>query len=77
MPLDDWAAERGIEPDTSITIGQWLEERPDVREEVIQGWKRGYQANVITDYLTEKHGSPFKLPAVRGWLVVVCGGRGR
>ena len=77
MPLETFAADRGIKPEHPLTMGQWFEERPDVRDEVIAGWKAGYGIRVIADYLQSEHECPFAMQSVRGWLVVVAGGRGR
>lgn len=77
MPLEAWADERGIQPDQQMTVGRWFEEHPDIRDEIVEGWKRGYSVKTIADYLAQEHECPFTMPSIRGWLVVIAGARGR
>lgn len=76
MTLDQWADDHGHAPHQP-TIGQWLTERPDLREEIIDGWRRGYTAQTIASYLQDKHDCPYNMPSIRGYLVVIAGARGR
>jgi len=76
MTLDQWADDHGHAPHQP-TIGQWLTERPDLREEIIDGWRRGYTAATIASYLQDKHDCPYNMPSIRGYLVVIAGARGR
>ena len=76
MPLDAFAADRGVTPEIPMTVGRWLEEHPDVRDEIIEGWKKGFPVSVISSYLQEEHDCPFTMPSIRGWLVVIAGARG-
>jgi hypothetical protein len=75
MTLDQWADDHGHTPGQP-SIGQWLDERPELRDEIIDGWKRGYSARTLTDYLQQRHECPYTMPSIRGWLVVIAGGRG-
>jgi hypothetical protein len=76
MPLESFAAEKGVQPEQPMSMGRWFEEHPDLRDEVIHGWKKGYPIGVIADYLRDEHECPFGAASVRGWLVVVAGARG-
>jgi len=77
MPLEAWADERGIIPQHRQTVGGWFDQHPEVRDEVVEGWKKGYAVKVIADYLAQEHDCPFSMQSVRGWLVVVAGAQGR
>ena len=75
MSFADWVAATGAEP-RPVSLARWLEDHPQVRDEISDGWRDGFTAQTITDWLAAEHDVQFDALHVQGWLTNVVGRHG-
>ena len=75
MGFSDWAVSNDVQ-EPGPSLGLWLEWHEDARMEIESAWRSGYDAEVITRYLSDEWAVEFPAKTVQGWLTNVVGVRG-
>jgi hypothetical protein len=54
MDLGEYAEAKGVEPKPK-TLAEWFEEHPSIRQQIIEGWTKGYPAPLMAAWLEDEH----------------------